>query len=239
MDSSNPPLPGADLLMHLTISPDKAGLESYQDIKLIHTEICPLCKGLDKDCKNCHGIGHKWVHRRIEVKIPKGITEGMRLRLEGLGQAGDYGTKSGDLYIEIHFKSRIHRISERVFNFLRIPFFKKQKNVVSTVETLSKRLVIDAIDDKNFTDNEKYTELSNKCIPPKKENEEKCSGCKRIFPTKNLIQCGPCYEKFNQKKLFCPKCWKKHQWTHGRAPPAGIEYHSDGTYAGFDGSEKF
>ena len=59
-----------------------------------------------------------------------------------------------------------------------------------------------------------------------------CDNCNKTFNTKDLTQCGPC------GNFFCNNCWEDHRWCHGKAPAAGIEYHSDGSFSGFDGSER-
>lgn len=41
--------------------------------------------------------------RNLQVRIPKGITEGQHIRLVGQGHPGAGGGESGDLYLEIHF----------------------------------------------------------------------------------------------------------------------------------------
>jgi len=46
--------------------------------------------------------------RTLNVKIPKGVSQGQRIRLSGQGAAGHGGGKAGDLYLEIEF--RPHRI---------------------------------------------------------------------------------------------------------------------------------
>ncbi len=65
---------------------------------------CDACNGSGKRyerlCKQCGGKGGMVGTEKAEVTIPAGVSDGMRLRLEGLG---DYGKMSaGDLYIEIH-----------------------------------------------------------------------------------------------------------------------------------------
>jgi len=42
--------------------------------------------------------------RSLNVKIPKGVREGQRIRLAGQGGPGARGGAGGDLYLEIHFK---------------------------------------------------------------------------------------------------------------------------------------
>lgn len=42
--------------------------------------------------------------RTLNVKIPKGVKQGQRIRLTGQGSAGMGNAPAGDLYLEIHFK---------------------------------------------------------------------------------------------------------------------------------------
>ncbi|ADN35447.1 chaperone protein DnaJ [Methanolacinia petrolearia DSM 11571] len=66
---------------------------------------CSQCRGRGKipeqTCSKCGGSGHKKVKRTITVNIPAGIESGMRLRMEGYGEAGDPGASNGDLFIEV------------------------------------------------------------------------------------------------------------------------------------------
>lgn len=43
-------------------------------------------------------------HKRLQVRIPKGIQEGQKIRLSGQGAPGMGGGPAGDLYLEVHFK---------------------------------------------------------------------------------------------------------------------------------------
>jgi molecular chaperone DnaJ len=49
--------------------------------------------------------------QKLEVSIPKGVDTGTRIRLTGKGEAGPFGSPSGDLYIFIHV--RRHKMFER------------------------------------------------------------------------------------------------------------------------------
>jgi curved DNA-binding protein len=42
--------------------------------------------------------------RSLDVTIPKGVTEGSRIRLPGQGEKGSGGAPSGDLYLEVHVR---------------------------------------------------------------------------------------------------------------------------------------
>jgi molecular chaperone DnaJ len=76
---------------------------------------CPHCRGTGKiipePCATCHGAGKVKRQKTLEVKIPAGIGEGMRIRSAGNGEPGTNGGPSGDLFIEIRIKA--HDIFER------------------------------------------------------------------------------------------------------------------------------
>ena len=78
-------------------------------------QTCPHCHGTGKiipePCTACSGAGKIKKQKTLEVKIPAGINEGMRIRSAGNGEPGSNGGPSGDLYIEIRVKQ--HDIFER------------------------------------------------------------------------------------------------------------------------------
>jgi molecular chaperone DnaJ len=78
-------------------------------------QTCPKCHGAGRivtdPCHDCHGAGRVKKQKTLEVKIPAGIDEGMRLRHSGHGEAGVNGGPAGDLYVEIHIKQ--HAVFER------------------------------------------------------------------------------------------------------------------------------
>lgn len=77
--------------------------------QFVRMSTCPACRGRGKKpeepCKTCGGSGHARVKRKVNVHIPAGADTGMRLRMEGYGEAGDYGAPVGDLYIELIVES--------------------------------------------------------------------------------------------------------------------------------------
>jgi molecular chaperone DnaJ len=78
-------------------------------------QTCPHCQGTGKiipePCTTCNGAGKIKKQKTLEVKIPAGINEGMRIRSAGNGEPGQNGGPPGDLYIEIRVKQ--HEIFER------------------------------------------------------------------------------------------------------------------------------
>ena len=78
-------------------------------------QTCPTCKGTGKlipePCSACMGVGKTKTNKTLEVKIPAGIDDNMRIRSTGNGEPGSNGGPPGDLYIEIRLKK--HDIFER------------------------------------------------------------------------------------------------------------------------------
>ncbi|KDR44688.1 molecular chaperone DnaJ [Caballeronia glathei] len=78
-------------------------------------QTCPKCHGtgsyIPEPCAHCHGAGKVKETKTLEVKIPAGIDDGMRIRSAGNGEPGINGGPSGDLYVEIHIKQ--HSVFER------------------------------------------------------------------------------------------------------------------------------
>ena len=78
-------------------------------------QTCPQCRGAGKvipePCTVCAGQGRLKRQKTLEVKIPAGIDDGMRIRSAGNGEPGTNGGPAGDLFIEIRLKK--HDIFER------------------------------------------------------------------------------------------------------------------------------
>ncbi|MEN9904538.1 MAG: hypothetical protein RLZZ555_1103 [Pseudomonadota bacterium] len=78
-------------------------------------QTCPHCHGSGKvipdPCTSCHGQGKLKKQKTLEIKIPAGIDDGMRIRSAGNGEPGRNGGPAGDLFIEIRVKR--HELFER------------------------------------------------------------------------------------------------------------------------------
>jgi molecular chaperone DnaJ len=78
-------------------------------------QTCPKCHGTGKiipePCPTCAGAGRIKRNKTLEVKIPAGIDDGMRIRSSGNGEPGMNGGPPGDLYVEIHIKA--HSVFQR------------------------------------------------------------------------------------------------------------------------------
>ncbi len=71
-------------------------------------QTCAKCHGSGKinpsPCNACSGVGKIKRNKTLEVKIPSGIDDGMRIRSSGNGEPGMNGGPPGDLYVEIRIK---------------------------------------------------------------------------------------------------------------------------------------
>jgi molecular chaperone DnaJ len=78
-------------------------------------QTCPKCHGTGKiipePCQTCDGVGRVKSTKTLEVRIPAGIDDGMRIRLTGKGEPGVNGGPPGDLYVEVRIKE--HPVFQR------------------------------------------------------------------------------------------------------------------------------
>ncbi|CAL4319278.1 Chaperone protein DnaJ [Buchnera aphidicola (Periphyllus testudinaceus)] len=81
-------------------------------------QTCPHCHGKGKfikyPCKKCYGNGKIKISKKLSIKIPSGIDNNDKIRLNNEGESGENGAPSGDLYIKINVKKH--------------PIFKRDKN---------------------------------------------------------------------------------------------------------------
>jgi len=115
--------------------------------QFVRMATCNECQGRGKiperRCGTCRGSGHTRAKRNLTVHIPAGIDSGMRLRMEGYGEAGDYGASNGDLFIEIHVKPhpRFTRSGDTLETVIGITPAQAVVGSVVDVETVDHRHV--------------------------------------------------------------------------------------------------
>ncbi len=79
------------------------------------SQTCSRCRGtghvIEKPCKTCGGNGLIEKTAKINIRVPGGVENGMRLRSSGNGDSGVRGGSAGDLYVVIHVQE--HEIFKR------------------------------------------------------------------------------------------------------------------------------
>ena len=94
------------------------GQVRYQQGFFSISRTCSQCNGegriIRDPCETCHGRGQVRKERVLELRIPAGVDNGSRLRIQGEGEAGGRGGPAGDLYVVIYLEEH--------------PFFQRQGN---------------------------------------------------------------------------------------------------------------
>lgn len=68
-------------------------------------QTCGSCQGtgqkIEKPCRSCHATGIVRDTKTVQIKIPRGVKDGVAIRLTGRGAAGANGGPSGDLIVRV------------------------------------------------------------------------------------------------------------------------------------------
>ena len=82
-----------------------------------HIATCPKCQGqgsfAEDPCKSCSGKGRFNQTKKLKVNVPAGVDTGVRLCMNGYGDAGANGGSPGDLYLVLHVQPDAEGIFER------------------------------------------------------------------------------------------------------------------------------
>jgi molecular chaperone DnaJ len=91
------------------------GQMRYQQGFFTISRTCSHCHGageiITAPCSECRGSGRVKQKRKLTLRIPAGIEDGSRLRIEGQGEAGESAAAPGDLYAVIRVAK--HTLFER------------------------------------------------------------------------------------------------------------------------------
>jgi molecular chaperone DnaJ len=99
---------------------------------------CPTCQGagsvVTDPCGDCRGRGYVQERSRLDVSIPPGIDNGMRVRLAGYGEPSPDGGPPGDCYCFVSVRK--HKLFERegTHLILRMPLSYTQAALGATIE---------------------------------------------------------------------------------------------------------
>jgi molecular chaperone DnaJ len=73
--------------------------------QLVSQTTCPNCSGSGREvlsaCSVCRGDGRTTEESTLVLDIPAGVEDGLQIRYQGRGDAGQYGGPPGDLYVEL------------------------------------------------------------------------------------------------------------------------------------------
>lgn len=103
---------------------------------------CEPCHGTgevpEKKCTTCDGIGLSYGRRVLNVNIPAGIEDGMKIRVRGQGEAIGGTGIPGDLYLRVHVKNdpRFQREGSTIYTERKIGFTQAALGDTVMVETV-------------------------------------------------------------------------------------------------------
>ena len=108
---------------------------------VITSSPCGSCRGyghiIPEPCLSCRGQGRVRARRDIELKIPAGVEDGLRLQLAGSGEVGFGGGPSGDLYVDISLAPHQYfsRNGDELICELEVPLHDAVLGTVVKIET--------------------------------------------------------------------------------------------------------
>ena len=97
---------GQDIITHINITSSEAISGTSRKVNILTSEKCPKCFGSKfingSKCTFCDGKGEKTQYKKINVKIPPNVRDGIKIRVKNEGEEGKFGGKNGDLYLVVH-----------------------------------------------------------------------------------------------------------------------------------------
>ncbi len=109
---------------------------------MVTTSPCGTCRGtgevIPDPCMDCRGQGRVRAKRDLELEIPAGVADGMRLHLAGQGEVGFAGGPSGDIYLEVSVRPHMvfGRDGDDLIATLEVPVADAALGFETTIETL-------------------------------------------------------------------------------------------------------
>ncbi len=120
-----PPINGSDINLDVSISCFEAITGTNRKINILHTQPCPNCEGRTfingAKCTMCNGTGEISLQKKINVKIPKDVKQGAKIRIKKEGNKGLHGGKDGDLYLIINIEKNSYYETEGMNLLCNLP----------------------------------------------------------------------------------------------------------------------
>lgn len=109
---------------------------------MVTTAPCGSCRGsgeiIPEPCLKCRGQGRIRAQRDLDMEIPAGVADGMRLHLPGQGEVGFAGGPAGDIYLEVQVgpDAIFGRDGDDLVATLEVPVADAALGFTSEIETL-------------------------------------------------------------------------------------------------------
>lgn len=162
------PLRGDDIEVAAEISLREAYEGASRKLTLQTPGPCTTCGGTGiargAMCPTCDGTGQVTKTKTLEVKIPKGVKTGSRVRIAGQGGMGSNGGPNGDVYlvITVRNESTFERVGDNLKTTVQIPLYTALLGGETVVPTMGGRVALTV---PAGTQNHKVFRLRGKGMP--------------------------------------------------------------------------
>jgi molecular chaperone DnaJ len=108
---------------------------------VLTTAPCNACQGygqtIPNPCVDCRGQGRVRAKRSLDLNIPGGVEDGLRLQMSGQGEVGQAGGPSGDIYVDISVRADevFSRQGDDLVCTLEVPLHDAALGALIKVET--------------------------------------------------------------------------------------------------------
>lgn len=139
----NRPQRGTDSDLSTTVTLEEAFTATMRQVTIKAPEACPICSGSGTargaTCPRCDGRGTVERQKQLEVRIPKGVRTGSRVRIAGQGASGSHGGAAGDVFLVIRVlpHPRFERSDADLVAEVHVPLYAAMLGGETVVETLS------------------------------------------------------------------------------------------------------
>ena len=132
------PQENLDITQDLALDLEDLMGEGTKAIKISYMDKCNECGGRGSRCYKCGGSGITSVSKTLNVKIPKGVKEGAKIRLAGEGKTFSATGRKGNLYFVIKYKKHPDYSVDRenISSIVKIPAPKAVLGTIAEVKTL-------------------------------------------------------------------------------------------------------
>lgn len=116
---------------------------------VVTSQPCGNCRGygqtIPDPCIDCRGQGRVRARRKIDLNIPAGVEDGLRLQLSGQGEVGFGGGPNGDLYVDMSVKDHeiFGRSGDDLTCVLEIPLHDAVLGTLAKIETFEGEIELD------------------------------------------------------------------------------------------------
>lgn len=89
-----------DITQDLLLTPEEVYNGTTKSVRVVFMDLCSQCSG--QGCGNCTHSGFSPVNKVLNVKIPKNVKEGAKIRIAGEGRHDELGNR-GNVYLTVKF----------------------------------------------------------------------------------------------------------------------------------------